>query len=166
MNDKPWQPVIQALRAELEENGAMLALMNDQQTRIVKREAEEVAALAEQIESQSTILLDLRRKREHCVNTLGRMLQRPGVATLQDLLPALPEEIALLVGALIQEINQTISSMRRRSRQNHLLLTRLVELHHMVLPAMRPAAFAKTYTAHGAVHFSLVETASKHQFTV
>lgn len=165
MNAQTIDTLIATLRHELEEYGAMLVLINEQQSRIIHRDATEVSALAERIEAQSTVLLDLRQRRENLVRGLARHYNT-GTATIQSVGRHTPGEISVLLDGLVQELNQTIQSLRRRSRQNQMLLARLVEVHQALLPAVRPAAYAKTYSARGQVNLALVDSFSRRQFSV
>jgi len=54
------------------------------------------------------------------------------------LLPRLPVAVQPLVKALVEENNQLLARIQQRARQNHLMLTRIVELMQRFLGSLFP----------------------------
>jgi len=71
------------------------------------------------------------------------------VLGLKAFLSAPYDEARPLLQALIDEVNRLIHRVRRITRQNHLLLSRTVQLHQGLLRQFYPGAFTSTYSAFG-----------------
>jgi hypothetical protein len=123
------EPVIEALRNELQQYGEMLALLEAQQVAVSRRESGSVLTSIPEIEAQSSAIQDARRTRETHQRQLAWALGQPdGVVAFQELLPLLPGEYRPLISALVQEINQLLGRVRQFAEQNHSQLRRSLEL--------------------------------------
>lgn len=149
-----WEPIVAALRDELEEYGGLLRLFDQQQEKIFARDAEGVTEIVDAITAQSALASDRRTTRERAVAAAARALGRPANSSLRQLLDAFPDDVRPLLEALIDEVNNLLHRSRRRLQQNQLLLGRLVEVHREVLPGARPGAFTKTYSPRGQLGVS------------
>lgn len=149
-----WDPIVEALRGELEEYGGLLRLFEEQQQKIFIRESEGVAALVPQLEQQAVAVRVRRGAREKLVREFGVARGRGADQSLRQLLPEFPADVRPLLEALIDEVNHLVHRARQRSRQNRLLLARVVELHQALLPSLRPQAFTKTYSRRGQLAVS------------
>jgi flagellar biosynthesis/type III secretory pathway chaperone len=147
-----WEFITECLRNELQEYGALLALFEEQQANLLRRDADQVAALALSIEDQARATHICRERREKCVQDFAVKHGRPAETSLRQLLPHFPAEVQPLLGALITEINHLIHRIRRDARQNQMLLSRAVEAHDEALRTLMPDTFkARTYSSRGAV---------------
>lgn len=151
---QPWDPIVEALRGELAEYGGLLRLFEEQQGKIFARESEGVAALAPLLEEQAATVRTLRHRREKLVRDFAAAHAKPAGSSLRQLLPEFPVDVRPLLEALIDEVNHLVHRARQRSRQNRLLLARLVELHQALLPTLKPQAFTKTYSRRGTLAVS------------
>ncbi len=146
-----WQILVDALRAELQEYGAICGTLDEQQKAIFARDAEKVnvigSILAQQLESADR----LRQAREELMKDIARFNELPLETSLADMRQVFPEAAQGLFKALIAEINSMITNMRRRSRQNQMLLARTCEVMERTLQLLRPSNFVKTYSSKGAV---------------
>jgi flagellar biosynthesis/type III secretory pathway chaperone len=158
-----WQPLADALRAELSEYGALLGLFDAQQNAILERDSEAILLCVSTIEEQMQRLGALRDEREELVRSFAAKFAQPASATLRSLLSFFAAEARPLLEALIDEINHLIHRARRRSRQNHLLLARAVEVRQEMLQTLRPESFTKTYSARGRVALSTPKITSAYQ---
>ena len=123
------EPVIEALRNELQQYGEMLALLEAQQQAVSRRQSGLVLNTVPAIEDQGSVIQDARRTRETHQRQLAWALGRPdGVVAFQELLPLLPGEYRPLISALVQEINQLLGRVRQFAEQNHSQLRRSLEL--------------------------------------
>ena len=113
---------------ELQQYGELLARLDQQQETVFRRDAEGVLDGSAAIESQAALIEEARRERELCRADLARSLGAPADASFDHLLPLLPEDYRPLIRALVEENNELLTRVRARSRQNHLLLSRTVEL--------------------------------------
>jgi hypothetical protein len=142
--------LIQALREELQQYGEMLARLDEQQEHVTTRAAEALLESTAAIEVQTKVLHEARRVRSSRQQEVARGLGLAGDAAFGDLLPNLPGNYRPLVGALVQENNELLVRVQQRSRQNHILLCRSVELMSRLLSSLLPAG-ATVYTEKGDV---------------
>jgi flagellar biosynthesis/type III secretory pathway chaperone len=122
------EPVIEALRNELQQYGEMLALLEAQQQAVSQRESGSVLTSVPAIEAQSSVIQDARRTRETHQRQLAWALGRPENVTFHELLPLLPDKYRPLISALVQEINELLGRVRQFAEQNHSQLRRSLEL--------------------------------------
>jgi flagellar biosynthesis/type III secretory pathway chaperone len=144
-----WSPLVDALRSELAEYGGLLQLIDGQQKRIFALDSAAVSEFVPQIEAQTELARDRRNERESLVRDFATAHGQPADRSLRQLLPSFPADIRPLLEALIDEINHLLLRTKQRNRQNQLMLSRLVDLHRELIPALRPQAFTKTYSRRG-----------------
>ncbi len=132
------QNLIEALREELKEYGEMLALLDQQQQMVTTRQTQDLLNTVASINVQAEAIAAARREREQRQREVSRELKLPADAPFTDVLPRLPQAFQPLVQALVQENNQLLVRIQYRARQNHLLLTRAVELMQRFLGSLFP----------------------------
>ena len=157
-----WELIIESLRSELQDYGALLALFEDQQANLLRRDADAVLALVSSIEQQTQATHVSRERREQFVQIFARAHAVSDEQSLRRLIPLFPSEVQPLIKALIDEINHSIHRIRRGARQNQILLSRAVESHEEILRTLRPDLFPKMYSRRGSVGMT---TASAWQAT-
>ncbi|MSU84984.1 MAG: flagellar biosynthesis protein FlgN [Pedosphaera sp.] len=145
------QDLIEALRMELQQYGELLARLDQQQETVFRRDAEGVLDGSAAIESQAALIEEARRERELCRADLARSLGAPADASFELLLPLLPDDYRPLIRALVEENNELLTRVRARSRQNHLLLSRTVELMQRLMGSLFSAKGGSTYSGDGAL---------------
>ena len=145
------EDLIAALREELQQYGEMLARLDYHQDLVMRRETENLLQSIANVETQGGTIQQGRRQREECQRQLARLLGLPEDATFSALLPRLPEEYRPLVGALVQENNELLVRIQQRSRQNHLLLARMVEMMERFMGTLFPSSSSPVYNQAGAV---------------
>lgn len=143
--------LIELLREELKQYGEMLALLDQQQTLVMQRQAVELAQSVAAINAQLKFIAAARRAREQQQHHLARQLQLPEEAPFKQIIPLLPADYRPLVEALVQENNELLVRVQQRTRQNHLLLSHAVELMQQLLNSMFPAMSSPTYDDAGRV---------------
>jgi len=153
-----WSTVVDSLRCELAEYGGLLRLFEEQQQRIVALDAEAVAGFVPLLEQQAESARLCRAERETAVRHYAAARGCPTDRPLRQLLPEFPSEVRPLLEALIDEINHLLHRTKQRTRQNQMMLSRLVELHRDLVPALRPQSFTKTYSRQGQVAVAAVGT--------
>ncbi len=151
MNARAFVPLVDLLRAELAGYGGLLALFDEQQSLLWRREVQAVADTSLAIEQIAAETARHRLERETWVARFAAAHHRPADSTLRSLLTLFPEDQQPLLGALIDEINHLLHRVRRRARQNHSILARAVELHRDALASLHPAARPRTYAPSGRV---------------
>lgn len=145
------QDLIQALRMELQQYGELLARLDQQQDTVFRRDAEGVLDGSAAIESQASLVEQARRERELRRASVARSLGAPADAPFEQLLPLLHEDYRPLIQALVEENNELLTRVRARSRQNHLLLSRTVDLMQRLMGGLFATKAGGTYSGDGAL---------------
>jgi len=146
-----WELLAERLRNEVQDYGALLHLFEEQQTCVFERDAERLLQLVEAIKDATETAEATRHEREQCVSAFAIECSQAPNATLRALLPHLEPQVRPLIEALIAEVNRLIHRVRHIARQNHLLLSRTIELQQGVIRQICPGAFTETYSARGRV---------------
>ena len=150
MNDA-LEKLIQALREELQQYGEMLARLDQQQEHVISRKSEDLLQATAEIEVQSKTMQRVRQERVDCQVAVAQQLGLASDATFAEMIPKLPGQYRPLVAALIQENNESLGRIHQRSRQNHILLCRSMELMSRLLGNLLPGMPSPTYTDKGGV---------------
>lgn len=145
------QNLVEALREELKEYGEMLALLELQQDLVMRRQAQDLVISTSGINAQAEAIAAARNEREQRQRQVARQLGLPEEAPFAALMPQLPADYRPLVSALVQENNELLTRVQQRARQNHLLLSRVVDLMQRFISSMFPVAPAATYSDAGRV---------------
>ena len=148
---QPWDAVVVALRDEMQEYGGLLGLLEEQQRQIFAHDAEALLGIVVRLEQQSGILRERRTVREQAVRAYAATRGHPREHSLRRLLPEFAADIRPLLEALLEEINHLILRARRRTRQNQMLLARLLALHRRLFPALAPDIGPRTYSRRGQI---------------
>ena len=152
-----WEHLVQPLRDEMQEHGALLNLFEEQQAAILRREPDMVLHIAETIARQAELIRECQKRR---VVAMRAAAARAGCAedtALTKLLPYLPAEALPLLQALISEVNRLVRQTRRRARQNQMLLARTIEASQELLERFNPGTVSKTYSSRGRVELGSTE---------
>ena len=123
-----WEFLVQCLRKELQEDGALLKLVDDQQYSIITRNSKKILELNESIDLQTQTRTNLRIERESVVSQCIQKLGMDKEPTIKDLLPELPGHVQHLIKALIDEISSTVNKTQCKASQNQMLIERLSEV--------------------------------------
>ena len=138
------------LRRELEEYGALLDLLVNQQDRILNRDPDALFKINEQVEAQMATNQGLLSRRQRLIAELATELGADSETTLTQLIPTFPAAVQPMFQSLTEEINNLISSARRKVKQNQVLLSRLSEVAEELLHAVTPeGGVSKTYDRRG-----------------
>ena len=144
------QILIEALRDELQNYGEMLVLLDRQQEHLVARAAGEIFQSISLIKAQGAALQQARARREECRCAVAQEYDQPDDCSFARLIPLLPADYQPLLQALVEENNELLSRVRRRARQNHLMLRRSVELMQELLNTLLPARQTSVYDETGS----------------
>ena len=145
------QNLIEALREELKQYGEMLALLDQQQHQIIVRHAPDLLQTVGSVEAQAEAVRVARQEREQRRRHLARTFGLDDEVAVRELTPRLPADYRPLVQALVHENNELLLRIQQRARQNHLLLSRAVELMQKFINTLVPGAAPATYTETGVV---------------
>ena len=143
--------LIEKLRDELHQYGEMLALLEQQQESVLSRAAEEVLRSVGAINEQMGRMQAARAARGACQGEIARQLQKPADETFASLVPLLPEKYRVAVETLVRENNELLVRVQQRARQNHLLLSRSLQMMQQFMNSLMPAAAPTTYNGQGAL---------------
>jgi flagellar biosynthesis/type III secretory pathway chaperone len=141
--------LIEALRDELQNYGEMLALLDRQQAYLIARDACEVFQSISLIKAQGATILQCREHRELTRQTVAEELRQAPDTGFAKLIPLMPPDYQPLLKALVDENNELLMRVRRRARQNHLMLRRSVELMQELLNTLLPSHHGSIYNGHG-----------------
>lgn len=142
---------IEALREELKQYGEMLALLDQEQELVMRRQTIGIPPCVAAINAQADTLNVVCHEREQRQRHLARTLELGEEATFKELTSRLPADYQPLVQALVQENKELLVRVQQRARQNHLLLSRMVELMQKLISSFLPGAGPATYTDGGLV---------------
>ncbi len=140
------EKLIQALREELQQYGEMLARLDQQQEYVTRRASEDLLQATSEIELHSQTMKHARQVRTECQATVAREVGCESDATFATIIPKLPSPYRPLVLALVQENNESLGRIHQRSRQNHILLCRSLELMSRLLGNLMPGTHSPVYT--------------------
>jgi flagellar biosynthesis/type III secretory pathway chaperone len=147
---KSLKLLIDALRDELQNYGEMLALLERQQEYLISRAASEVFQSISLIKAQGDAIQQARARREECRRAVAEDCTQPEDAPFTSLIPILPADYQPLLKALVEENNELLFRVRRRARQNHVMLRRSVELMQDLLNTLMPTRQTSVYDEMGA----------------
>ena len=143
--------VLEALRKELGEYGEMLTLLDHQREHVLSRNGTEVLQTVAAIQHQAENIRTARSAREGCQQEIAGVLKKPANAAMAVILPLLPENHRFQLAALVRENNDLMTRVQQRARQNHLLLSRSLELMQRFMNTLIPSAAPATYTGAGQI---------------
>jgi flagellar biosynthesis/type III secretory pathway chaperone len=143
--------LITLLRAELHEYGEMLAQLDQQQESVMARAADDVLRSVASINEQMAKIQSARQQREACQNETARFLNKPEDPLFQSVIPLLPEKFQVAVASLVRENNELLLRVQRRAQQNHLLLTRSLQMMQQVINSLVPASPPTIYNEDGVL---------------
>ena len=146
------QQLIENLRDELKAYGELLALFEEQQEHVMSRHADRVLDSVTRINAQALALNRARVLRETTQRTLAVTVGQDSDAGIFVLAQFLPEDYRPLLQALVRENNQLLTRVQQRARQNHLLLSRSVELMQRFIQSLMPCQNTTVYAGDGVVH--------------
>jgi len=132
--------LIEALRDELKSYGEMLALLDRQQEYLMTRAANEVSQSISQVQAQGVAIQEARKRREDCRRAVAEAVGEPESTSFKELFGLLPADYQPLLKALVDENNELLLRVRRRARQNYVMLKRSVELMQQLLSSLCPPA--------------------------
>ena len=144
------QDLILSLREELQQYGEILARLDQQQEWAMRRAADDLLQSTAEIEAQSQVIQSARCQRIERQSEVARALQLEDTAEFAEIIPLLPRDYRPLVAALVQENNELLARVQQRSRQNHVLLSRSLELMNRLIGTLLPSG-SPVYTGKGDI---------------
>ena len=157
------QNLIEALRQELKQYGEMLALLEAQQDQVMHRQTQDLLHKVADVNGQAETIHAARREREQHQRHIARRLNLAEEAGFAEVIPLLPADYRPLVQALVDENNELLVRVQQRARQNHILLSRAVELMQRFLGTLFPGAAQTTYDGAGRTPGAVVPQHSLYE---
>jgi flagellar biosynthesis/type III secretory pathway chaperone len=148
MNSKLEQ-LVAALRVELQHYGEMLALLERQQHLVIHRATDDLFRSVTDVQQQAEALRLARQDRDLCRIAVTSDLGLSDSDDFARLIPQLPMNYQPLLQALVDENNQLLIRVQQRAQQNHLLLSRSLELMQRFINSFAPAQETAAYTERG-----------------
>src|SRR5208282_4954242 len=157
--------LVSALRQELEQYGEMVVLLERQQQQIGARCADEVYQSIGPVKRQGLAIQQARIHREECRAQLAQTLQRAEDSSFAELIALLPADCQPLLCSLVRENNGLLARVRQRARQNHLRLSRSIELMQGLINSLFPARISRTYNGQGTMKLRRLSPRSFYEAT-
>lgn len=146
--NEPLRNFVESLREELKQYGELLALLDLQQQQVIQNRADEMLCTMTAVSAQGEAIQAARRERAQRQRHLSLSAGLPADTAIGELVGTLPEAYRPLVMALVEENNQLLSRVQQRAGQNHVLLSRSVELIEVFINSLCAVA-APTYNQAG-----------------
>jgi flagellar biosynthesis/type III secretory pathway chaperone len=157
--------LVSALQHELEQYGEMVALLERQQQQIAARSADEVFQSIGPVKQQGVAIQKARSHREECRARLAQSFQRARDTSFAELIALLPEDCQPVLCNLIRQNNELLLRVRQRARQNHLRLSRSIELIQGLLNSVFPSRISRVYNGQGTMSFRRLSPCSFYEAT-
>jgi hypothetical protein len=129
----------------------MLARLDYHQDLVMRRETKDLLQSIAEIQEQADVIQKARRSREARQKELASALCGEEGATIAQLAELVPGDYRPLLMALVDENNELLVRIHQRSRQNHLLLARTVEMMQRFMSTLFPDEACPLYNGSGAV---------------
>lgn len=152
------EQVVVAMRAEIQEQGALLGLFEEQQRAIINRDSVKVMALVTVIQKQVEVAQMARGRREMLMAQALKRARISPQTPLMQLIPQFPAAIQPLMRALVEEVIRIADRVRAKANQNQVLLARSIELIRELLEEVSPQPGGRIYDEGGSVKMKLLGT--------
>jgi hypothetical protein len=119
--DLDWDDLVAALRNELQENGGLVRLLNQQSRALYRHDADENERLEDQIRSQIRLAVRCRQTRELILRQTAANLALAEEASPEMILARFPTYVQPLLEALYTEVECLTGRLGERLRQNQQL---------------------------------------------
>ena len=144
-----WKPLADALRAEVQEAGWLLELLERQQRQVLDRVYEDLPGLTTDLSAQ---IAKVEARRDARVELQGELMTQAGAdpkTRLRTVLDTIPPPVDGLFVELIRELERVSDRLNRRTRQNRLLLARAHEVTREIFRRLRPESVPDGYSPRG-----------------
>lgn len=160
-----WEEVVESLRAELQEYGGLLSLLDEQRRSIVGRDTESLLDRNGEIGLQLKKTHLMRLDREHLSESLARELGLVDIHKLSDMLPFVPEPALPLLRELVDRVNDLLEKIQRKAGQNRMLLSRACEITEEIMRTLQPQSLTKTYNEKGNLSMNSSDLSGNVEFS-
>ncbi len=150
-SSEQWEPLVRALRVELQEYGGLISLLDEQRHGILGRNTDGLLERSSEINNQLESVRKLRTDREVLTHSLVRDFDLEEEGSLSEMVPYVPEPVQPLLQELIDRINDLLGKIQRKAGQNRMLLLRAHEITEQIMRSLQPHDVTKTYNRMGKI---------------
>lgn len=144
-------PIIEALRSELQEYAELLNLLKLHQVSIINRDSPKILDLNDKIENQITTSANARQSREVLIAKLASSLALRADSSIRMIIRDFPDHIQSLISTLFSEILNTVQQTQDIARQNQFLIQQAMEFTEKLLAGLHKKSTTKTYNRKGKI---------------
>ncbi len=152
------EQVVMAMRGEIQEQGALLGLFEEQQRAIINRDSNKVLTLVAVVQKQVDTAQAARSRRELLMAQALRRAKISPQTPLLELVPQFPPALQPLMRALVEEVIRIADRVRVKANQNQVLLARSIDLIRELLEEVSPQPGGRIYDEGGSVKIKLSGT--------
>lgn len=152
------EQVVMAMRGEIQEQGALLGLFEEQQLAIINRDSNKVLTLVALVQKQVDTAQAARSRRELLMAQALRRAKISPQTPLLELVPQFPPALQPLMRALVEEVIRIADRVRVKANQNQVLLARSIDLIRELLEEVSPQPGGRIYDEGGSVKIKLSGT--------
>lgn len=140
------EALIELMRAELQEYGALLNLLDDQQEAIRRRSAPQaLITVSEKVASQFEVTMALFVQREKLVKQSMAETGLDQPYSIRRLIEFFPKNTQGLIKALVDEVTGLVTKVHNRARQNQLMSLKFKEVTEELIEALSGKKKTKVY---------------------
>lgn len=151
LTEHQCEPLLAALRLELQEYGALFNLLSEHQQCIISRESKRILELNEFIDKQLLSSNNARKEREKIIKALLDHLEMDEKTPLATVVSFFPAKIQSLLKAVIEEVVSSITKNQYLAQQNQILIKRAFEITEQILNKLNVCYTIKMYNRKGSV---------------
>jgi hypothetical protein len=121
-----WDPLVGALRNEMQEKSGLIALLNRQTETLYRRDTAENERLEEQIRTQLELILHSTKDRDHALRETASVFHLKEDVQSHEVIRGFPDFVHPLLEALFSEVERLSGRMKERLKQNEWLKERFL----------------------------------------
>ncbi len=113
-----WDPLVSALRNEMQEKGGLIGLLNRQTETLYRRDTAENERLEEQIRTQLELILHSTQGRDNAVRQTASAFHLKEDVQSHEVIRGFPDFVHPLLEALFSEVERLSGRVKERLKQN------------------------------------------------
>jgi hypothetical protein len=121
-----WDPLVGALRNEMQEKSGLIALLNRQTETLYRRDTAENERLEEQIRTQLELILHSTKDRDHALKQTASVFNLKEDVQSHEVIRGFPDFVHPLLEALFSEVERLSGRVKERLKQNEWLKERFL----------------------------------------
>ena len=121
-----WDPLVSALRNEMQEKGGLIGLLNRQTETLYRRDTAENERLEEQIRTQLELILHSTQGRDNAVRQTASAFHLKEDVQSHEVIRGFPDFVHPLLEALFSEVERLSGRVKERLKQNEGLKERFL----------------------------------------